>query len=81
MTPREQRIAVIKDIAAAHGMKAGALLARDRKRNVAHARFAAMAAVRAQFGDSTTKIARLFGGLDHTSVVHGLRRHAELSAN
>lgn len=34
--------------------------------------------LRTELGMSLLRIAREFGGMDHTTILHGIRRHAEL---
>jgi chromosomal replication initiation ATPase DnaA len=64
--------------AAATGVPAKDLRGSSRHREIAWARFACMAALRER-GKSFPQIA-LFFGFDHTSVIHGVRRAAELES-
>jgi chromosomal replication initiator protein len=77
LTPRQERLRIVSDVAAEHRLPAEALLGRRRTRNIAQARWQAMAEIRARFGDSTNQIGRLFGR-DHTTVVHGLQAYRQL---
>lgn len=60
----------------ATGVPLKKLLGNSRQRDIARARFAFMAAVRER-GKSLPQIG-LFLGYDHTSILHGVRRAAEL---
>lgn len=55
------------------------LLGDCRQKQVAWTRFAVMAVAREQ-GKTYGQIARVLGGLDHTSVLHGVRRAVQLAA-
>jgi chromosomal replication initiation ATPase DnaA len=72
-TPREQRMLVVQRVAKAHGVTVADIMGRSSCRRCAVPRWHAMAAIRAEFGDSLSMIGRLFGR-DHTSVLHGLRK-------
>lgn len=60
----------VTEAAQRHGVTADAVLGRDRKRRVAHARFEVMRRLRAD-GWSLTQIGRALGR-HHTTVLHGL---------
>ena len=64
---------VLSVVAAAHGMTCGKMLERDRTKQLAHARFEAMYLAREMTGYSYPQIGRLFGNLDHTSILYGVR--------
>lgn len=76
--------AVLNDVAQRHGLDLSDMLAEGRRRALAHARFEAMWLLRELRGRdgrrlfSLPRIGRVFGR-DHTSVHHGLRRHAQLN--
>ena len=86
LTPGDLRRArkVLSDVAEARGVTLVDMLGEDRVRPVAFARFEAMwrlRELRAPDGRrlfSLPRIGRLFGR-DHTSVLHALRRHAQLN--
>lgn len=77
--PHERRMAVVRECAGLHGVAAHLVMGPSREADVCRARWAAMAAMRDRFGDSVIKIGRFFDR-DHSTVVHGLQRHAELEA-
>lgn len=79
-TPRDRRRRIVIEVAERHGLTPDALMQRNRTQKVAHARFEAMAMMRREFGDTFPKIGRFFGGMDHTAVMHGIRRHEEMAA-
>jgi hypothetical protein len=80
MSPRARQACL--EACAAHGVHLGWVFSGSRRRVVARARWACWAALYAlrrpngAKAFSTTAIGRLFG-MDHSSVVIGLRRHAE----
>lgn len=76
-TPRQKRMRVIQRVANAHDVDVADIMGRDRTRAVSRARWEAIATIRQRFGDSMPMIGRLFG-LDHTSVLHALRRFEEM---
>lgn len=72
-TPREERMAVIREVADWHGISVEMVLSKRRDRAIVKARHAAILAVRNRFdGDSYTQIGRLFNR-DHTTVLAALR--------
>lgn len=75
MTPtqRQQMRVIFQDVADKHGLEEADLYVRDRCTAVSLARFEAWAECRAR-GFSFPVIAAL-GGWDHTSVMHGVRKH------
>ena len=82
--PTPDRVALAIGLAArAHGVSVREILGRRRTRKVSFARFEAMARIRAlNFNGRTPSLPQIGAwlGRDHTSVLNGLRRHAELSA-
>lgn len=79
LTPTEQRMAIVREVAEQAGVAPHLVMGPSRKPNVCRARWAAMAALQERMGDKSWRIGRLFAR-DHTTVIHGLRRHAELTA-
>lgn len=82
MSPRVQ--AIIQDVATEHGLTIKELLSACRARRLAYPRFDAMSRLRAihiapdRHRFSLPQIGRFFGGMDHTSVLHGLRKADQL---
>lgn len=70
--PRQQRIAVVQEVADRHGVSLEAVLGASRGREVVAARWEAMRRIHNEFGDSTPRIGRLFNR-DHTTVLHALK--------
>lgn len=73
MQPMER---IIAEVADKHGLTVLDLKSQRRSRMIVVARQEAMYRCRHETGQSLTSIARRFGGRDHTTVVHGVRRHA-----
>lgn len=76
---------ILKAVAFRHDMTVEALLSPCRERRFSVARWDAMYELKntPRPGGkyrSLTEIGRQMGGLDHTSVIHGLRRREELAA-
>lgn len=77
MTPRRELLHQLAAFAAAHDLTLNDLLGFDRARHVTPVRQAAYALTKAQRPlYSLPEIGRVFGGRDHTTIIHGLRRHA-----
>jgi hypothetical protein len=72
--------AIVEDVAARFGLTAADLIGPRRTREYAYARHMAMAEVRAARRLSLPAIGRMFGGRDHTTVIHGIRCHQERAA-
>lgn len=71
------RMAELCDVVARqHGVNTIDLRGPSQHRFIAWPRQAFMAHARAA-GYTTTQIGRFLGGRDHTTVIHGSRRHAE----
>lgn len=73
-TPFADTKRIIDLVGRMHGATVAELLSEDRTARVAHARQAAMCAVREVTGKSLPEIGRMFGGRDHTTVLHSLRK-------
>lgn len=65
------------EVAARYGVRVADLEGPSRARPLAHYRQEAMAQAYEHTGKSTTVIGREFGGRDHTTVLHAIRRHRE----
>jgi chromosomal replication initiator protein len=72
--------AIVQSVAARFGLTAADLIGPSRCRKYAYARHMAMAEVRAARCMSLPAIGQMFGGRDHTSVLHGIRCHQERAA-
>lgn len=79
-TPRDRRRQIIVEVADKHGVEPDQLVQPCREHRISHARFEAMAVMRREFGDSYPRIGRFFGGMDHSSVMRGIRRFHEMEA-
>ncbi|QTN02427.1 hypothetical protein GTN27_04260 [Ochrobactrum sp. EEELCW01] len=67
---------IIAAVAHDFGVSAKDVMSRDRRYNVVKARHAAMAEVaKLRLDLSTVKIGELFGGRDHSTVVHAIQKH------
>lgn len=71
----EVQLAVCREF----GVSELAMLSRRRERKVAVARMVAVYLTRQTTKLSTPQIGRQFGGLDHSSVIHAIRRVEELA--
>ena len=67
---------IIHDVAARYGLTTFDLLGERKTRIVAMARQEAMHRVSQERGMSLHAVARVFGGRDHTTILHGIRTHA-----
>lgn len=68
---------IIERTAKAHGLKASDLLCASRSRALVYPRFEAMYQAAAQTQLSYPQIGRAFAGRDHSTVMHGIRAHAQ----
>ena len=66
---------VLDDTCKTFGLTRDQLAAPSRYRSIAWPRFYAMAKMR-ELGMSYPDVGRRLGGMDHTSVIHGVRRYA-----
>jgi chromosomal replication initiation ATPase DnaA len=77
MTPRAELLNCLAAFAAAHDLTLNDLFCDSRERRITSVRQAAYAltkTLRPLY--SLPEIGRVFGGRDHTTIIHGLRRHA-----
>lgn len=76
--PRRPRIkAIIERAAQRHGCSVEQLMSRSRERRLVDARNDAIRTVAAVFPDfSTPHLGEIFGGRDHTTILHALGRTA-----
>lgn len=66
---------IVTEVCAKHNIGRVEILSRTRRYAVVHARHEAMWRMRAETTLSLPEIAKRLGGLDHTTVLHGIRRH------
>ena len=66
--------AIMHEVCAAFGLRRSVMLARCRKREIVDARNAVMRIARDVLSLELEVIGRCLGGLDHTTILHGLRR-------
>ena len=77
---REMMMAAIEGVALRYGLTPADLIGPARDRHIAFARHEAMAVVKDRWGLSYPRIGQMFGGRDHTTVLHGIQSHADRSA-
>lgn len=72
---------IVKSVAKKHGVEIEAMFLRTRNRQACYARFEAMARIRNEIPKASLHmIGKWSGGYDHTTVINGIRRFHELSA-
>lgn len=71
---------ILAAVAFKHGVSVNDLKAKRRDKIAARARHEAMWRVKKKTLFSFPKIGRVFGGRDHTTVLHGVRKHEERMA-
>jgi chromosomal replication initiator protein len=69
---------IINQVASHFGIEVNALLGRNRSKDIARPRQIAMYLIREETGESLPRIGALLGGRDHTTVLHGCERIADL---
>lgn len=77
MTILSERVTIpriISTVASAYGVPRAVLTGPSRRQHHVEPRWIAMALSRALTAASLPRIGHFFGGRDHTSVLHGLRR-------
>ncbi len=72
---------IATEIAEQNGFKLHDLVGVSRCQPVARVRHQAFHAIMATGRFSTPQVGRFFGGRDHTTIIHGVRRHAERMAS
>lgn len=78
MTPGQQTRAIIAEVAARHELTLEQLLSDTRKRHISWPRQEAMYEVaKRRTWMSLPDIGRVFGGKDHTTILHGIREHCK----
>lgn len=71
--PRQSRV-IIETVAEKHGMSVDEIMSRSRKDRIVAARHEAFYLLR-EAGYSYPQIGRFFGGMDHTTALHGAVKH------
>jgi len=66
-------MAIVCEVAEAHGLTPRDLLGRSRMRPITRARMTAYAEIRDRLGYSYPEIGMIFGR-DHTTILHGVRQ-------
>ncbi len=66
---------ITRRVAEQHGLTLDDMFSRSRSREIVWPRQQAWAEIYATGRFSYPRIAELFGGFDHTSVMHGLKQH------
>ena len=67
---------ILEEVAKARGLKVFEVCSPNRHKALSNARHEFFYRCAAETGLKLTAIAALVGGLDHTSIVHGIHRHA-----
>lgn len=79
--PKKSVRQIIAETAADHRIPVDEMLSERRQRHLVYARQDAMWRIRQQTTFSLPRIGGFFGGMDHTTVLHGIRAHeARLAA-
>jgi chromosomal replication initiation ATPase DnaA len=76
-----RRMAIIDEVAAAHGLTRDDLLSNVKVRPIVRARDEAIARIRAETRDSLPQIAAFLGRPDHTTIWAALNRQAKRAKN
>ena len=66
---------IIREVAATHKLTTEEIKHRVRRRPIVYARQAAFARLYEETGLSLPGVARVMGGWDHSTVLHGIRQH------
>lgn len=74
LTAREKRMAMVRLVSRQTKIPVSEIMGQSREVPVVQARHRVMLLVRVVFGDSYPKIGRLFGGLDHSTIINGVAR-------
>ncbi len=65
---------ILEETAAYFALSVDELVSKSRSRPLTHARHIAMYLMRENTGLSLVKIGEIFGGRDHTTVLHGIKK-------
>jgi chromosomal replication initiation ATPase DnaA len=83
MNPKVENI--IRECAAKHNVSFSQVIGKNRTRSFVNARWEALYRIREELRPtaidpnaySLPRIGQFFGGMDHSSVIHGIKRHKE----
>ncbi len=76
MEAAQPRLTWVREQCERAGISLKEVRSRSRKRKVSLLRQALMYGLKVEFGSSSNEIGRLLGGIDHTTVIHGIKVHA-----
>lgn len=79
--PRQAVWEIVDAVATKHCLTRVQILSTNRQRSISHPRHEAMYELRKRTNMSLAQIGRVFGGMDHTSIVHGIRAHTARMAD
>ncbi len=68
---------IIREVAAEHDLTEGAIVGERRTKEIVAARQHAMWRLAQEQRWSLARIGRVLGGRDHTTIIHGVRRHEQ----
>ena len=80
-TPRDITRGIIREVAQKHGLTVADMMVRSRKAHIAHARQEAYYRIRTERNYTLEQVARVFGDLDHATIIFGCRAHAKRMAD
>lgn len=80
LPPETEMVRITRETAAKYGVSAAQIRGPRRDKAVIAPRFEAMWRIYDTGLYSTVSIGRYFGGRDHATVMHAIRRHAEIRA-
>lgn len=75
--PRSLVLALIREVAEKHGLTVAKITGNERTPRISHPRQEAFYRLRVDLRMSRPEIGNIFGGKDHTTVLHGIRAHAK----
>ena len=75
-TTAQKRDRVLRDICERHDVSLASLQSKQRHKHIIPARFEACYRLRNEAGLSWSRIGKILGGRDHSTVIHGARMHA-----
>ena len=75
-TAAEKRDRILRDICRRHDVTLAHLAGRSRRKDIIPARHEAYYRLKDEVGLSFPRIGAILGGRDHSTVIHGARKHA-----
>ena len=66
---------IIREVCLKHSVKLNEIMSTRRRRNIVDARHEAFYRLKNETSLSLPQIGRMMGGFDHTTVLHGVKRH------